>query len=153
MTYFKEGSLSTNQLVGKDWLSESDQRRIESAYDFLLRLRTDLHYLSKRAADTLHLNSQEEIARRLRYREKEGQRASEALMRDYYKHTRNIFRVTERITEQFASGYATSGTSSLFSFLPLRRGRETKLGPFFVRHGQLHTDRRDLFKSGPVEMI
>ena len=44
MTYFKEGSLSTNQLVGKDWLSESDQRRIERAYDFLLRLRTDLHY-------------------------------------------------------------------------------------------------------------
>src|SRR6266545_1541916 len=34
MTYFKEGSLSTNQLVGKDWLSESDQRRIEKAYDF-----------------------------------------------------------------------------------------------------------------------
>ncbi len=29
ITYFKEGSLSTNQLVGKDWLSESDQRRIE----------------------------------------------------------------------------------------------------------------------------
>src|SRR5256886_781234 len=28
MTYFKEGSLSTNQLVGKDWLSEIDQRRI-----------------------------------------------------------------------------------------------------------------------------
>src|SRR6266496_4500926 len=33
MTYFKEGSLSTNQLVGKDWLSETDQRRIERAYD------------------------------------------------------------------------------------------------------------------------
>src|SRR5262249_17869271 len=31
MTYFKEGSLSTNQLVGKDWLSEPDQRRIETA--------------------------------------------------------------------------------------------------------------------------
>ena len=44
MTYFKEGSLSTNQLVGKDWLSETDQRRIERAYDFLLRLRTDFHY-------------------------------------------------------------------------------------------------------------
>jgi [protein-PII] uridylyltransferase len=43
ITYFREGSLSTNQLVGKDWLSESDQRRIERAYDFLLRLRTDLH--------------------------------------------------------------------------------------------------------------
>src|SRR5438874_1608208 len=153
MSYFKEGALTTTHLVGKDWLSESDQRRIEVAYDFLLRLRTDLHYLSKRAADILHLNLQEEVARRLRYREHNGQRASEALMRDYYRHTRNIFRVTERITEQFASGYATSGTRSLFSFLPLRRGTETRLGSFSVRHGQLHTDRRDLFKTDPLEMM
>src|SRR6266567_1223566 len=153
MSYFKEGALTTTHLVGRDWLSESDQRRIESAYDFLLRLRTDLHYLSKRAADILHLNLQEEVARRLRYREKNGQRASEALMRDYYKHTRNIFRVTERITEQFASGYATSGTRALFSFLPLRRGTETRVGSFFVRHGQLQTDRRDLFKTDPLEMM
>src|SRR5437764_1196953 len=153
MSYFKEGVLTTTHLVGRDWLSESDQRRIEAAYDVLLRLRTDLHYFSKRAADILHLNIQEEIARRLRYREKDGQRASEALMRDYYKHTRNIFRVTERITEQFASGYATSGTSTLFSFLPLRRGTETKLGSFFVRNAQLHTERKDLFKAEPVEMM
>src|SRR5205814_10129971 len=122
-------------------------------YHFLLRLRTDLHYFSKRAADVLHLNLQEEIAHRLRYREKNGQRASEALMRDYYKHTRNIFRVTERITEQFASGYATSGTRALFAFLPLRRGTETKLGSFTVRHGQLHSDQRDLFKTYPLEMM
>src|SRR6267143_2134939 len=153
MSYFKEGVLTTTHLVGKDWLSESDQRRIEMAYDFLLRLRTDLHYLSKRAADTLHLNLQEEIARRLRYQEKNGQRASEALMRDYYKHTRNIFRVTERITEQFASGYATSGTRALFSFLPLRRGTETRLCSFFIRNAQLHTDRKDLFKTDPLEMM
>src|SRR6266581_3450027 len=153
MSYFKEGALTTTHLVGKDWLSESDQHRIEIAYDFLLRLRTDLHYLSKRAADILHLNLQEEIARRLRYREKNGQRATEALMRDYYKHTRNIFRVTERITEQFATGYATSGTRALFSFLPLRRGTEIRVGSFFVRHDQLHTDRRDLFKTDPLEMM
>src|SRR3982074_2884724 len=153
MSYFKEGALTTTHLVGRDWLSESDQRRIEMAYDFLLRLRTDLHYFSKPAAELLHLNLQEEIARRLRYREKNGQRASEALMRDYFKHTRNIFRVTERITEQFASGYATSGTRALFTFLPLRRGTETRLGSFTVRHGQLHTDRRDLFKTDPLEMM
>src|SRR6267378_160849 len=153
MSYFKEGALTTTHLVGRDWLSESDQRRIEMAYDFLLRLRTDLHYFSKRAADVLHLNLQEEIARRLRYREKNGQRASEALMRDYYKHTRNIFRVTERITEQFASGYATSGTRALFTFLPLRRGTETKVGSFSIRHGQLHPDRRDLFKTDPLQMM
>ncbi len=59
MTFFKEGALTTNQLVGKDWLSAADQRRIETAYDFLLRVRTDLHYVNGRATDVLHLNVQD----------------------------------------------------------------------------------------------
>jgi [protein-PII] uridylyltransferase len=154
MTYFKEGSLSTNQLVGKDWLSESDQRRIEQAYDFLLRLRTDLHYATGRATDILHMNLQEQIARRLNYSPRNGQLRSEALMRDYYEHTREIFRVTERITQQFVSGYATSKTRSLFSFLPLIRADKTPIGDtFFVRNKQLHPARRDVFRRDPEQMM
>src|SRR6266496_2689967 len=154
MTYFKEGSLSTNQLVGKDWLSESDQRRIEKAYDFLLRLRTALHYATGRATDILHINLQEEIAKRLDYSSGNGQLCSEALMRDYYDHTRKIFRVTERITEQFVSGYVTSKTRSLFSFLPLMRADKTPVGDFFfVRNKQLHPARRDLFRKDPEQMM
>ena len=154
MTYFKEGSLSTNQLVGKDWLSESDQRRIEKAYDFLLRLRTALHYATGRATDILHINLQEEIAKRLDYSSGNGQLRSETLMRDYYEHTRDIFRVTERITEQFVSGYVTSKTRSLFSFLPLVRADKTPVGEFFfVRNKQLHPVRRDLFRKDPEQMM
>jgi [protein-PII] uridylyltransferase len=154
MTYFREGSLSTNQLVGKDWLSESDQRRIERAYDFLLRLRTDLHYATGRATDTLHINLQEQIAKRLNYSPRNGQLGSEALMRDYYEHTRNIFRVTERITEQFVSGYVTNKTRSLFRFLPLIRADKTPIGDsFFVRNKQLHPARRDLFRKDPEQMM
>ncbi|HEU0275317.1 MAG TPA: [protein-PII] uridylyltransferase [Candidatus Udaeobacter sp.] len=156
MTYFREGSLSTNQLVGKDWLSESDQRRIEKAYDFLLRLRTALHYETGRATDILHINLQEQIAKRLDYSNgnPEPFRGSEALMRDYYEHTRNIFRVTERITEQFVGGYVTSKTRSLFSFLPLMRADKTPVGNFFfVRNKQLHPARRDLFRKDPEQMM
>ncbi len=154
MTYFKEGSLSTNQLVGKDWLSETDQRGIEKAYDFLLRLRTDLHYATGRATDILHLNLQEQIAKRLNYSPRNGQLRSEALMRNYYEHTRNIFRVTERITEQFVSGYVTNKTRSLFSFLPLIRADKTPVGDsFFVRSKQLHPARRDLFRKEPEQMM
>jgi [protein-PII] uridylyltransferase len=153
MTYFKEGALTTTHLVGKDWLSQSDQRRIERAYDFLLRVRTDLHYATGRATDILHLNMQEQIAQRLGYPRKEGQLQSETLMRDYYEHARNIFRVTERITEQFARGYATGRIRSLFSFLPLRRGARTRVGPFSIGDRQLQTDRRDLFKEDPLQMM
>ena len=156
MTYFKEGSLSTNQLVGKDWLSESDQRRIENAYDFLLRLRTALHYATGRATDILHISLQEQIAKRLDYSSgnPEDFRGSEELMRDYYEHTRNIFRVTERITEQFVSGYVTNKTRSLFSFLPLMRTHKTAVGDFFfVRNKQLHPAGRDLFRRDPEQMM
>src|SRR5256886_1638353 len=154
MTYFREGSLSTNQLVGKDWLSETDQRRIERAYDFLLRLRTDLHYATGRATDILHLNLQEQIAKRLNYTIGNGQLRSETLMRDYFEHTRNIFRVTERISAQFVSGHVTSRTRSLFSSLPLIRPDKTPIGEsFFIRNKQLHPDRRDLFQKDPEQMM
>ena len=154
MTYFKEGSLSTNQLVGKDWLSESDQRQIERAYEFLLRLRTDLHYATARASDILHLNLQEQIAKRLNYSPRNGQLRSETLMREYYEHTRNIFRVTERITEQFVRGHVTSRTRSLFSFLPLVRPDKAPIGDsFFVRDTQLYPARRDVFRKDPGQMM
>jgi [protein-PII] uridylyltransferase len=154
MTYFKEGSLSMNQLVGKDWLSESDQRRIERAYDFLLRLRTDLHYATGRATDILHINLQDQIASRLGYSPRNGQLRSEALMRNYYEHTRDIFRVTERITEQFVSGYVTNKTRSLFSFLPLIGVDKTPVGVFFfVRKRQLHPAQRDVFRKDPEQMM
>src|SRR6266550_1359941 len=154
ITYFKEGSLSTNQLVGKDWLSESDQRRIERAYDFLLRLRTDLHYATGRATDLLHMNLQEQIATRLDYSPRKGQLRSEALMRDYYRHTRNILRVTERITEQFVSGHVTSKVRALFSFLPLTRAHKRPIGDsFFVRNKQLHPAGRDVFRNDPEQMM
>src|SRR5436305_12748482 len=75
-------------------------------------------------------------------------------MRDYYEHTRNIFRVTERITEQFVSGYVTNKTRSLFSFLPLMRTHKTAVGDFFfVRNKQLHPARRDLFRRDPEQMM
>jgi [protein-PII] uridylyltransferase len=153
MTFFKEGALTTTHLVGKDWLSEADRRRIEAAYDFLLRLRTDLHYATGRATDTLHFNVQDHIAQRLGYPQKRGTLRNEALMKDYYEHTRNIFRVTERITEQFASGQSSASTRKLFSFLPRPKTREEQVDQFRVRQGQLYAQRPDIFARTPEAMM
>lgn len=153
MTYFREGALTTNHLVGKDWLSEADRRRIEVAYDFLLRVRTDLHYVTGRANDVLHLNLQETIGQRLGYTRKGHGQLSEALMKDYYEHTRNIFRVTERITEQFASGRSSNGARSLFGFLPLARRAEERIGEFINRQGHLYLADTGLFERDPVAIM
>src|SRR5213596_601397 len=137
MTFFKEGSLTTTHLVGKDWLSEPDRRRIEAAYDFLLRVRTELHYLHDRATDVLHLNMQETMAQRLHYPQERGLLRSEALMKDVYAHSRNIFRVTERITAQFASGYSSAKTRSLFGFLPRAKPAAVRVNGFIIQDRQL----------------
>src|SRR6266480_3880050 len=153
MTFFKEGSLTTTHLVGKDWLSEPDRRRIEAAYDFLLRVRTELHYLHHRATDVLHLNMQETMAHRLRYPQERGLLRSEALMKDVYAHSRNIFRVTERITAQFASGYSSAKTRSLFGFLPRAKPAAERINGFVIQDRQLDIERPDLFIKNPVEMM
>src|SRR5438876_4379974 len=153
MTFFKEGSLTTTHLVGKDWLSEPDRRRIEAAYDFLLRVRTELHYLHDRATDVLHLNMQETMAQRLRYPQERGLLRSESFMKDVYAHSRNIFRVTERITAQFASGYSSAKTRSLFGFLPRAKPAAEHINGFVIQDQQLDIERPDLFNKNPVEMM
>lgn len=137
MTYFREGALTTTHLVGKDWLSSADRRRIDFAYDFLLRVRTQLHYTNNRATDVLYLNVQAEVARRLGYAQKLPVHRSEALMKDYYEHTRNIFRITERLSERFATGTAMTSRSLFFPLLARRKGRGERFGDFEARDGQL----------------
>jgi len=153
MTFFKEGALTTTHLVGRDWLSETDRKRIEAAYDFLLRLRTDLHYATGRATDTLHFTLQDQIAQRLGYPQKRGTLQNEALMKHYYEHTRNIFRVTERITEQFATGRSSRTTRSLFGFLPQLKTREERVEHFRIRNRQLFPQSQTDFVKYPEAMM
>ena len=148
ITSFKDGSLSTSELVGKDWLSEADRRRIETAYDFLLRLRTDLHYVTGRPTDILHMNFQESVALRLGYRQRSSILRSEALMKDLYAHTRNLFRVTEQVTERCASGNL-SADGSLSMAAPDVRGPEEVIGDFTVRGRQLFASQSNIFAANP----
>ena len=153
MTYFKEGALSTEHLVGRDWLSEADRRDLDAAYDFLLRVRSDLHYLTRRATDVLRLNVQETVARDLGYSQKNPLQRSEAFMKDYYDHTRNIFQITERITQQFATGESSGRLRALFNFLPVPKTNEEHFEGFFSRHGKLYAEERDIFTREPELMM
>ena len=56
ISFFKEGISSTAELVQKKLLPEIERRRLDRAYDFLLRVRTELHYLNKRGTDVLSLD-------------------------------------------------------------------------------------------------
>ena len=74
-------------------------------------------------------------------------------MKDYYEHTRNIFRITERLTERFATGTATTTRRLFFPLLPRRRAREEHFDNFFSRGGQLHVSDPELFVREPEQMM
>src|SRR5437867_10632460 len=74
-------------------------------------------------------------------------------MKDVYAHSRNIFRVTERITAQFASGYSSAKTRSLFGFLPRAKPAAEHVNGFVIHDRQLDVERPDLFTKNPGEMM
>src|SRR5438067_9361268 len=96
---------------------------------------------------------QETMAQRLRYPQERGLLRSESFMKDVYAHSRNIFRVTERITAQFASGYSSAKTRSLFGFLPRAKPAAERINGFIIQDRQLDIERPDLFTKNPVEMM
>ncbi len=153
MTYFKEGALTTTHLEGRNWLSAADRRRIDAAYEFLLRVRTQLHYTNERATDVLYLNMQAEVARQLGYPQPLPVHRSEAFMKDYYEHTRNIFRITERLTERFATGTVTTARRLFFPLLPRRTEPGERFEGFSSRNGQLHVLDPQRFHEEPAEMM
>ena len=141
---------STSKLVEEKILRERERRKLEEAYDFLLRVRTEMHYQTGRVFDHLNLQLQGKVATALGYPEKNILRRCEAFMRDYYGHTRQIHLITTlalgRIREKRAQkttllGKLTGG------------GREESLGEFLIRHGELFPKSRDIFNQHPPLMM
>ena len=125
--YFHSRAISTAKLVEKKILTESERGLLEKAYDFLLRVRTEMHFVNKRPIDSLTLYLQGQVATRLAYPQKHMLERVEAFMRDYYQHTRNIHRITStavhRIVPELEPGPSIRGLLGVFAKTPARAER------------------------------
>jgi len=143
---------STAELQEKTLLNEAERRELERAYDFLLRVRTELHYLNKRSADVILLGQQVQIANHLNYAQKNVLRRSEAFMRDYYQHARNIYTITELLSERLSVPRAK--TAGLLGFLRKPKSAEgERFDAFYSRGGCLYPNARDIFNQEPARMM
>ncbi len=79
-------------LVRAGALSESDWQCAHRAYDWVMRVRNELHYLTGRRADQLTLSTQAEVAANLKFRPQQHLLAAEVFMRDYFLHAENLHR-------------------------------------------------------------
>jgi len=78
----------------KGLLLRGERRELEAAYDFLTRVRVELHLSTKSKQDSLIVAAQQGVADALGYRKRGDHLAVEFFMREYYRHSRAIYRIT-----------------------------------------------------------
>ena len=159
MARVKYGVKTTAELVERKYLNESEQAEIEDAYEFLFRLRTALHKLTGRHTDIIVTNQQLPLANQFGYAAEfpDILRRTEAFMRDYYRHARTIFELTELVSERLALPTAKPDKPrGLFSFLPFGRRKPTERETFdgFIATGDRITyENRQIFKTDVSRMM
>ena len=159
MAYFKYRVRTTRELVGKKYLNETEKRELDRAYDFIFRLRSELHYVTERHSDVILIGNQKDLADRLGYREKfpDVLRRTEALMRDYYRHARAIYELTELVSERLALPTVEEPKpGGFFRFIPFRRRVKTKreeFDGFIAIADRIYYRDRQIFSEDSARMM
>lgn len=134
-------------LLKKGVISEREMQEIEEAFDYLWRIRNELHFQSKRKTDQIQYDKQEQIAVFLGYRDSKTALSVEQFMQDYYAHaTRTEHLASTLIIRAFKDKESSTG---ILGYL----GRRSLGSDFFSYRGELKTARKNLFKSRPEAMM
>ncbi len=151
---FKNNTGSMDELQQAGSLAQIEAGRLKRAYDFLMRVRNELHYSNDRAVDEIALAIQPKVAEALGYKDKNILQRIEMFMRDYYRHARDIHVLTEALAERLAiedepkPGFGR--WSGLFSF----RNRSEKLeGGLILRKGVLEAEPNTSFPSSAHDLM
>jgi [protein-PII] uridylyltransferase len=91
------GVRSLEELAATGVLTDVEHRAAARAYDFLLRVRTDLHFAQPWKSDVLAIEVQEDTALRLGYGENGTGLPVERFMREYYHQAREIYRMCSSV--------------------------------------------------------
>ncbi|RPJ08701.1 MAG: [protein-PII] uridylyltransferase, partial [Deltaproteobacteria bacterium] len=128
ITYLHDASLDS--LIQSEWITPAEKLWLEQAYDFLWRVRLQLHQLTGRRQDQLLFSEQDQVAARLGFLDGQQGSAVEAFMRLYYRHTARIRRTTSFFLERLQEGQRM--------FPKLRFRRRILPGPFLLEGTHIH---------------
>ena len=141
---FKTNSIA--ELVQKGVITEREQEELESARDFLFRVRNALHFLSGEHQDRLTFEYQERIAADLGFRDTETRKGVELFMRTYYLNAATINRFADEIIER-----CLERRRPYFGF---GRSRTRDIRPgVTISYGVLGVARADVLRDDPSNMI
>lgn len=156
MARVKLGITELKQLVELRYLQPAELAEFNAGYDFLLRVRHELHFQSKHPTDLLHLEMQPRVALALGYRQPDLLARVEAFMQDYYRHAQALFRISKIVEHRLALQVEKPGASliSLRDLLKARKqDRTKKIDGFVLRGGELAAEHPGVFTEDPVRLV
>jgi [protein-PII] uridylyltransferase len=156
MAFFKYRTRTLRELQEREFVTEAERKQLEAAYDFLLRVRTELHYNTNRPQDVLGKNLQPAVASNLGYSERSPSERIEKFMRDLYVHMRNVFLITRTLEQRMALVPNAPGRlSRLRRLLPGGRGRKLPepVDGFLFVDGEIRAASNRIFSDSPRRLM
>src|SRR5256714_187014 len=155
MTFFKYRTRSLEEMEKKELITGAERKQLETAYDFLLSTRNELHYHTNRAVDVLSKALQPPVAHYLGYTERSPSRRLERFMRDLYTHSRNIYLITRTLEERLALLPPPKRLPALRKFIqsPFAKPKEQLLDGFKFKDGQIHPTSNRFFHDQPRRLM
>jgi [protein-PII] uridylyltransferase len=153
MAFFKYRTRTPEDLQAREFVSETERKQLEAAYDFLLRTRTELHYEVPRPLDVLGKNLQPAVAHALGYTDRSPSKRIEKFMRDLYVHMRNIFLITRTLEQRMALVVPAPSRLSLRAWLPKKKREPEIVDGFKFIDGQIHAASNRIFRDSPRRLM
>ncbi len=157
MSFFKYRTRSLRDLQEREFLTPAERKQLEAAHEFLLRVRTEMHYHTNRPQDVLGKNIQPAIAHNLGYGDRSPSKRIEKFMRDLYTHMRNVFLTTRTLEQRMAlvSPLQTSKINRLRNLLPGGKPRELPepVDGFIFLDGEIRAANNRIFRDSPRRLM
>ena len=149
----KHGTSDLAALVESGLLTVAAHQEISAAVEFLHRVRNTLHYHTRARTDQLTLMLQGVVAAAFRYPQRGVLRRTEALMRDYYRHTLALQQHVGELMERSALVPEQRADDGLRSFLTFRTKPEEAFDGFIARDGRIHPAAPDVLETDPHRLM
>ncbi len=146
--YAQYGEADPEQLEQMQLLAAEDHRALSDGYDYLIRLRNQLHFSAGRAVDLLDRGKQVELAKWAGYQDSAGMLAVEQFMQEYFTYTSEIRYASRHFVESCKTSIAY--TTTLARLFSKSLGNDYRIG---ITEIWPKRKRRDAIISDPSKII
>ena len=154
MAFFKYRVLTLDDLLKAGHINRAEHRHLSDAYDFLQKVRNEMHYRKNRAEDKLYKSIQPQIAYGLGFKETSPSKRIEAFMQMVYFHMRQIFLLTRQLEESLALDPTPARVPFWRHFLPAKVQDEIKpVDGFLFDEAWIKASSWRVFRDQPRRMI